>query len=472
MVCGPVQIAKRALVNVICALAQIYGVRVVCKRDSPDEVVLKDFRRLALKAHPDRGGKQEHQQQLNDARLEWEAAKKPGSAPRAPVGTSIVPLPVSSSSSRKDYRIQATAVLLTYQSISGLDQWVRFNAFVAARLRAWTVKHWCSTLESGSGEASTFHIHLMLQFCSTVDKTSRPFVFENVKPNVQPSDLCGEGLRRKKLQTSIDRGFFYVWADKIGTARMATGEPCVAGNYFPCWTDEKLCYQVLGAWPEKLWKQRKLSSDIYRVYLFKTRDGVVGRKRNLEAVLEEEDRLEIAAEIDATTARIRSNPALYRAFPQVPEVSAWLRLFQEDALRYPVLLLMGPSMSGKTEFANSLFKKPLELKIGPLLHFPDKLRSFDRKLHDGLVLDDVRDLRFLTENQDKIQGKYNVELEFGITPGGQCNYQKYLFRVPIVATINYSTLNLEFLETHDWLSKAGNRVVVNFPGFADQSSNS
>ena len=100
-----------------------------------------------------------------------------------------------------------------------------------------------------------------------------------------------------------------------------------------------------------------MSSDIYRVYLFKTRDGVVGRKRNLEAVLEEEDRLEIAAEIDATTARIRSNPALYRAFPEVPEVSAWLRLFHEDA---SVLLLMGPSMSGKTEFANSLFKKPLE----------------------------------------------------------------------------------------------------------------
>ena len=93
MVCGPVQIAKRALVNVICALAHIYGVCVVCKRDSPDEVVLKDFRRLALKAHPDRGGKQEHQQQLNDARLEWEAAKKPRSAPCAPVGTSIVPLP-------------------------------------------------------------------------------------------------------------------------------------------------------------------------------------------------------------------------------------------------------------------------------------------------------------------------------------------------------------------------------------------
>lgn len=209
---------------------------------------------------------------------------------------------------------------------------------------------------------------------------------------------------------------------------------------------------------------------MYRDYLFKARDGVLGRKRNLEAVLEEEDRLQTAELIASNTARIRSNPSLYRPFPAVPEVSAWLRLFEEDALRYPVLLLLGPSMSGKTEFANSLFKKPLELKIGPLLHFPDKLRSFDRTVHDGIVLDDVRDLRFLTENQDKIQGKYNVELEFGVTPGGQCKYEKYLFRVPIAATLNYSTLNLAFLASRDWLGKAGNRVVVQFPGLPNDNN--
>ena len=64
MVCEPVQAAKRALVSVICTLARVYGVQVACRRDSPDEVVLKDFRRLVLKTHPDRGGVAEHQQQL------------------------------------------------------------------------------------------------------------------------------------------------------------------------------------------------------------------------------------------------------------------------------------------------------------------------------------------------------------------------------------------------------------------------
>ena len=186
----------------------------------------------------------------------------------------------------------------------------------------------------------------------------------------------------------------------------------------------------------------------------------------LEIVEQEEEKQELAALIASNTKRIRSNPELYKPFPELPqpEVAEWLRLFQKDSLRYPVLLLLGPSMSGKTEYANSLFRCPLELKIGSLMHFPDKLRDFDRKRHDGLVLDDLRDLAFLTENQDKIQGKYNVQLEFGITPGGQCKYEKYLFRVPIVATLNYSTQNLSFLETHDWLSKAGNRVVVHFRG--------
>ena len=100
-------------------------------------------------------------------------------------------------------------------------------------------------------------------------------------------------------------------------------------------------------------------SDTYRSYLFLSRDGVVGQKRNLDMVAEGEERLELVQVICENTRRIRNNPALYRPFPEVPEVTAWLQLFQSDALQYPVLLLLGQSMSGKSEFANSLFKNPL-----------------------------------------------------------------------------------------------------------------
>ena len=66
-----------------------------------------------------------------------------------------------------------------------------------------------------------------------------------------------------------------------------------------------MTYQVLGKWPEMLWKQRKLSTERYEDYLYLTRDGVLARKRNLNAVREHE---EVAAEqaiIEANTARLR-----------------------------------------------------------------------------------------------------------------------------------------------------------------------
>ena len=299
----------------------------------------------------------------------------------------------------------------------------------------------------------------MLQFSATVDRTVVGFVFEGLRPNASPCDYCGEGLCRKRMQLSIDRGFFYVWCDKIGTCRDSSDKPCVAGNYAPCWTTEKKTYEVKGAWPEKLWKQRKLSNEDYRSYLYLCRDGVPGRVRNLEEVVQEESRLALLQEVED---KVRANAAVYRPFPENPQAVAWLQLFEEDRLRYPILVVLGPSMSGKTEWAKSLFKMPLELKIANLTHFPDKLRTFDRKTHDGIVLDDIRDLAFLSDSQDKLQGKYDTLLEFASTPGGQCKYTKYLFKVPIVATANYSTKNLNFLDDHDFLGNPGNRTLVHF----------
>ena len=63
--------------------------------------------------------------------------------------------------------------------------------------------------------------------------------------------------------------------------------------------------------------------------------------------------------------------------------------------------MLGRSRKGKTEWACSLFKNPLLLRIGSLTHFPEQMRNFKRGFHDGVVLDDLRDLRFLTEHQDR-----------------------------------------------------------------------
>ena len=139
------------------------------------------------------------------------------------------------------------------------------------------------------------HTHLVLQFRQKVDKTARNFAFEGLVPNVKVGDYLGEGVNGKRQQQSVNRCFFYVFADKVGTQRAADDTPCFEGNHVPVWVKAKKGqsrYPVLGKWCENLWKARKLGHDTYEEYLYQTRDGVLSRKRNLEEVKGWEERRE------------------------------------------------------------------------------------------------------------------------------------------------------------------------------------
>ena len=173
--------------------------------------------------------------------------------------------------------------------------------------------------------------------------------------------------------------------------------------------------------------------------------------------------MERARATAARVRRIRGDAELFQPFPPVVVAQAWLRHFDSDALRYPVLVVAGGPRTGKTEWAKSLFENPLELKVGALEYFPEGMRAFDRGTHDAVILDDVRDLKFLVAHQEKLQGKYDHEVEFASTPGGQCSFKRDLFAIPMVVTVNYTTKNLDLLDTDDWLGNAGNRVVVKWP---------
>ena len=100
--------------------------------------------------------------------------------------------------------------------------------------------------------------------------------------------------------------------------------------------------------------------------------------------------------------------------------------------------------------------------MGILEVFPERMRVFDRSLHDALVLDDVRDFNFLESHQEKLQGLDDAIIEFASTTGGTRAFYNWLWRIPIVVTANYSTRNLHFLDDHDFFGREENRVVVHF----------
>jgi len=458
---GPVQTSKRAFVKVLLRIAALYRCVCNCNRDSTDVELNSAFRKVAAKCHPDKGGSAEDSTELNTARDEWlRAQKEAGPQPAKATASGSDSLAVV----EKGFRICSSAVMLTYNGIRDFQHWQQFVQHFKDHLKDWSVKLWCATLEEN--KAGKLHTHVMVQFTSQRDVLSKRFAFDGILPNAGPNtasggDLLGEGLCRKRLQQSIDRGMFYVWANKIGTVQ-DKGQPVVEGNYFPCWTPNKTTYMVQGRWCDNLWHQGKLSHDIYEEYLFSCRQGVLGRKRNLDAVRSWEEERAERTEMQDVVKRIRTNPAVYQPFAERPEAVAWLQGFQKDALRYPILIVLGQSHTGKTEWAKSLFSNALELKIGSLTQFPERMREFKRHEHDGIVLDDVRDLAFITENQDKMQAKYDTRVEFASTPGGTCAFSKWLFAVPIVVTANFSTKNLQFLDSHDFLGKPANRVVVYF----------
>ena len=282
--------AARAFVAVLLTLARSYEVALKVNRDSSPDELLGAYRKLLLKTHPDKGGRKCDQQRLQQAKEHFEKTRRGASAaggrPRAAEGaTDLVAAAAAKRQKRKEFRVHATVVLLTYQGVKDLAQWRRFVTFARGSLKKWKAFRWAATLEACETEG--LHTHLTLQFTGEVDKTARSFCFEGITPNVRPGDYLDEGVNKKRYQTCVNRGFFYVFADKVGTQREADGRPCFEGNHVPVWVKAQKGqsrYAVQGKWCENLWKERKLGHEEYETYLYLARDGALSRKRNFDEV--------------------------------------------------------------------------------------------------------------------------------------------------------------------------------------------
>ena len=65
-----------------------------------------------------------------------------------------------------------------------------------------------------------------------------------------------------------------------------------------------------------------------------------------------------------------------------------------------------------------------------------------------------------------MQGIHNGRIEFATTQGGTCAHTKYLYQNPTVITVNFTTRNLEYLRTNDYLNQSSNRNILQWPSIA------
>ena len=227
--------AKRALIVVIRALAGSFSCPVSVDRNSADQDVHRAFRQLSRNVHPDKpGGSTAEFQKLTAAHDLWaqrlsqrakagrparntRASADSGSA--APGALPPVLLP-ERARGQHEFQVQSQAVLLTYQGVSSalpeaLAWWERVLEFLEGRLCAWTVQRWTATMETN--QDGKHHCHAMLEFRTRVHRTARYFAFEGACPNARANDLLGEAWSGRRWRVSVDRGHFYVWANKRGT---------------------------------------------------------------------------------------------------------------------------------------------------------------------------------------------------------------------------------------------------------------
>ena len=78
--------ATRAFVTVLLVLAREYELALEINRDSPAEELVKAYKKVLLKTHPDKGGRKEHMQKLQAAKEEWERVRKSAGTKPGPRG--------------------------------------------------------------------------------------------------------------------------------------------------------------------------------------------------------------------------------------------------------------------------------------------------------------------------------------------------------------------------------------------------
>jgi len=122
--------ATRAFVSVLLVLSRSYLLALEVNRDSTQEHLVKAYRKVLLKVHPDKGGKKEDAQRLQEAKETWDKARKGSAGKDASPKTGANEGAVVCHQ-RKEFRVNAAFVLLTYQGVADLHQWPGFPGWGA-----------------------------------------------------------------------------------------------------------------------------------------------------------------------------------------------------------------------------------------------------------------------------------------------------------------------------------------------------
>ena len=331
--------------------------------------------------------------------------------------------------SRKAFRLKARAFMLTFnsQAFSVCSiLWSAFLSWVKGKAVEFGATEWSATLEESlrSDEKGKAHLHAYFSWAKPgaggVDqRTTDAWVFNGVRPRV---DVNFEGRGPQEWLRSVQHGHFYVSVAKRGTVNADTNyQPWVAG-----WAPEPW-------WVTKLWRLHKLDHAQYRHLSAQLRDGHDRRKACLEAVEISESSSAFIAERDEAKRFLAGKARPFK--PLSPDEEGWKMQYEEVEERYKMLVLYGPSRTGKSRKARSYFGESRTLVVDVQHAEHPDLRAYRRKFHRAILLDEVSSVSFIVANKKLLQAHVDGAI-LGQSATQLFSYEVFLWRVPIILTTN------------------------------------
>ena len=136
--------------------------------------------------------------------------------------------------------------------------------------------------------------------------------------------------------------------------------------------------------------------------------------------------------------------------------------FEELDDRYKMLVLYGPSRTGKSRLARAIFGAAVTLVVD-IQHadHPD-LRGFRRHEHKAILLDEMQSAQFVVANKKVLQAHVDGAI-LGQSATQLYTYEVFLWRVPIMITTNNWNYSDFSHADRDWIRSNCVEVCIDSP---------
>ncbi|CAK0797152.1 unnamed protein product [Prorocentrum cordatum] len=291
---------------------------------------------------------------------------------------------------RKAFRLKSKAFLLTFKSLNfsdGADLWREFVGRVKGRVQAREASFWSAAMERSLHSCNVgrahLHAHISWQKPGTkgIDHTrTDSWVFKNTRPRV---DVDSEMRGPRHWVKATQRGHFYCSVRKGGAVYTDTTYP-------------------------PLYKQHKLGHDAYLRLSAKLRDGH-----------------------DREQVQLKALPLK----PLPPEIELWKMSYEEVEERYKMLVLHGPSRTGKSCLARALFGTDRTMVVDVQHKDHPDMHGHERHRHLAVLMDEVQSPHFIADNKKLLQAHVDGA-SLGQSATQLYTYEVFLWRTPIILTTN------------------------------------